>query len=87
MAAECRRDGCQEEIDWATTPKDKQMPVNHSSAGVEGGDLAVWRDGQHGDLRCRVLKKGEQIGPGEILGTNHWRTCKNPPNRSPRSTT
>jgi hypothetical protein len=87
MTKSCGREGCEELIDWAETPTKKEMPVNHGSADVEGGDLAVWRDPDHGDLRCRVLKRGEELGEGEHLGTNHWRTCKNPPNRKPRAKT
>jgi hypothetical protein len=62
-------------IDWARTGSGSLMPVDHDSAGREGGNLAVWREGPRGDLQCRVLKKDEVPGPGEVLGTNHWGTC------------
>jgi hypothetical protein len=82
MPRECRRPGCGEEIDWAVTvPGDSDMPVNHDSAGAPDGDLAVWRDTVTGLLMCRRLKKDEEPQGLEKRGKNHWRTCKNPPER------
>ena len=87
MPNECGRDGCSEEIDWAyTVPGDRPMPVNHDSAGAPDGDLAIWRDSRTNVLQCRRLKtKGGQVIEEplsyEKRGKNHWRTCKNPPQR------
>lgn len=61
-------------IDWAESVRTgAAMPVDHNSAGVLGGTLAVWRDGDR--LLCRAMKKGDELQPGERLGTAHWGTC------------
>lgn len=66
---------CRAEIDWAATVQTgAMMPVDHDSAGAEGGTLAVWRT-DDGKLWCRALRKGEQPGGTEKRGTAHWSTC------------
>jgi hypothetical protein len=75
MAEECN--SCHAEIDWAqhTDPTRKAQPVDHDSAGKEGGRLALWRDPQTGVLMFRYLSKKNPLRPGEKLGTSHWGTC------------
>lgn len=70
--AECR--SCGKPIDWAKTTQGKLTPVDTDSAGVEGGNLAVWR-GPKGQLFCRVLTKDEAPWANEKWGTSHWATC------------
>jgi hypothetical protein len=75
VSEECR--SCGAPIDWAqpVDPTKKAQPVDHASAGREGGRLAVWRDKQ-GVLRFHHISKANPLKPGEILGTSHWGTCK-----------
>lgn len=73
MSRTCR--SCEAEIDWAfSVLTGARMPVDHGSAGLAGGSLAVWRT-DDGKLWCRALRKGEEPGEGERLGTAHWTTC------------
>lgn len=73
MSRTCR--SCEAEIDWAVSvTTGARMPVDHGSAGLAGGNLAVWRT-DDGVLWCRGLKKDEDPGPGEKRGTPHWSSC------------
>jgi hypothetical protein len=76
---------CPTDIDWAVSPEPNpatgrvsRMPVDHDSAGHPTGNLAVWRNPQTKTLHFRVLRKGEEPGPGEIRGMSHYATCADP---------
>lgn len=77
MSARCK--SCGKELDWAVIVKDGEagglMPVNRDSAGVPGGNLAVWRKGD--DLFCRALKRGEEPAGEEKWGMSHYADCPN----------
>lgn len=73
MSARCG--SCGEAIIWATTDKGKNMPIN--AVPEEGGNLAVHRLSDTGELRARALKTGDTIADWEKRGTAHWATCVN----------
>jgi hypothetical protein len=84
MPAECRSEKCRAPIDFAVfikadgTESPTPHPVDHGSAGQEGGRLAVWRNGD-GVLCCRSLTKTDpELREGERLGTSHYGTCADP---------
>lgn len=73
MAEECR--SCHAEIDWAHKPDDtKSNPIDHGSCDDPKGNLIIWRD-DHGVLRYRYRRKGENPAPGEHTGISHYATC------------
>ncbi len=57
------------------SPPRPPMPVERRSAGQPGGNLAIRRD-PGGVLRYRVLRAGEEPGPGEKRGVSHFATCR-----------
>jgi hypothetical protein len=72
----CSSEQCKQPIVWLRTrPGNKPMPLNPGSSEDGTGNVAVWRDGESGKLVCRVLKKSEQVKPGEWRYVNHWSTC------------
>lgn len=72
----CKSEKCGQQVVWLRTrPGNRGMPLNPGSSGDESGNVAVWRDSESGKLVCRVLKKGEQLKPGEWRYVNHWSTC------------
>jgi hypothetical protein len=72
----CGEKSCAKPIDLAVVMPGgmSRMPVD--PAPDPAGNLAVWLDGDL--LCCRVLRKGEEPGPGEKRGMPHWATCTNP---------
>jgi hypothetical protein len=63
------------EIDWATLPSGKTLPLDRVSAGRPGGNLAVRRH-DDGKLTVRYLKRSEEPEPGEIRGVSHFASCE-----------
>ena len=70
--------GCDGQFDFAVAETGGIMPVDLASRGDPKGNLAVHRTGE-GDLRCRVLKKDEELRDGEVRAMHHKALCKNPP--------
>lgn len=62
-------------IDFAWPEGDgPAMPVERRSADQPGGNLAVSRI-PGGGLRYRVLRDGEEPGPGEHRAVSHFANC------------
>ena len=72
----CR--SCHAEIDWAGLEGGGPIPIDRASAGDPKGNLAIRRI-EHGTLRARYLRKGEQPQAGEVRGISHFATCPDAP--------
>lgn len=73
-----RCNSCGAEILWATTPKDKSMPLD-----VTPSDAGTWitklraESGKRARILCFFRKLDALLSPGEKRRTAHWSTCPN----------
>lgn len=72
MTGSCRR--CGAPIRWAITLTGRRMPLDPGTS--DDGNVATWT-GPSGQLRARVLTKGEPPGAHEQRATPHFATCPN----------